>query len=205
MNRPHTSPSSSSGLRASALTLASPVALALALGLAGCESPKPARAAQTEMVPSNSAYEAASAKPRVVTPESSEDDPGGPAPAGGGGGAEGPSEPGPAAKGGSTVTATLPASGPTPTGTTAAAVTSNQKPTRAECMQVIDRYVELEVQSNPALQGIPPDMLKQLLKTAKGQATAQKGDPCKEENITRAKYNCAMGAATREAWKACMK
>lgn len=203
MKHPQTSPASPRGSLLLALALASPAALAA--GLSGCESPKPPRAAQTEMVPSNSAYEAASAKPRVVTPpESSPDDPGGPAPAGGGG-AEAPSEPGPTAKGGSTVTATLPASGPTPTGTTAAAVTSNQKPTRAECMQVIDRYVELEVQSNPALQGIPPDMLKQLLKTAKGQATAQKGDPCKEENITRAKYNCAMGAPTREAWKACMK
>jgi len=205
LNRPTLSPSSPSGLRSLALTFVATGALAL--GLAGCESPKPARSAQTEMVPSNSAYEAASAKPRVVTPESSESDPGGPAPAsasGASGGAEAPSEP---AGKGSTVTRTLPASGPTPTptGTTAAAVTSNQKPTRAECMQVIDRYVELEVQSNPALQGIPPDMLKQLLNQAKGQATAQKGDPCKEENITRAKYTCAMAAGTREAWKACMK
>lgn len=130
--------------------------LMVALGLAGCESPKPPRTAQTEMVPSNSAYEAASAKPKIVTPESSDEDPGGPAAAGGAGGGEAHSGPGAPAKGGSTVTATLPASGPTPTGTTSAAVTSNQKPTRAECAQVIDRYVELEVQSNPALQGIPP-------------------------------------------------
>ena len=194
-------PSASFFVRAARLVAAVWVASALV----ACGESRPAKSAQTEMVPSNSAYEAASAKPRVVTPpESSQDDPGGPAPASGGG-AEAPSEPGPAPKGGGTVTATLPGPGPTSTGSTAAAVTSNQKPTRAECMQVIDRYVELEVQANPALQGIPPDMLKQLLKTAKGQATAQKGDPCKEENITRAKYNCAMGAPSREAWKACMK
>lgn len=179
------------------------------LALLGCESPKPARSAQTEMVPSNSAYEAAAAKPQVVKPaESPTEEPGGTggggaAPSGGGGGAAaGATTP---SKGGSTVSAPLAGPAPTPGSPGAADLKNSKPPTRAECMQVIDRYVELEVQSNPALQGIPPEMLQQLLKTAKGQATAQKGDPCAEEKITRGKYNCAMAAPNRDAWKACMK
>ena len=165
------------------------------------------------MVPSNSAYEAASAKPQIVKTEASSDEPppggalpasaGGGAGGGGGGGAAGTPAAAPAK--GNTVSATVsgPASGPVPAGTSDP---RNQKPpTRAECTQVIDHFVDLEVQANPALQGIPPDMLAQLLKTAKGQASSQKGDPCAEEKITRGKYNCAMAASTREAWKACMK
>lgn len=163
------------------------------------------------MVPSNSAYEAAAAKPQIVKTETPSDEPspGGALPAGNGGGAGASptGAPGGPGKGGSTVSATVSgpgaSTGPVPAG---ASDPKNQKPpTRAECMQVIDRYVELEVQANPALQGIPPEMLQQLLKTAKGQATSQKGDPCAEEKITRGKYNCAMAAPSRDAWKACMK
>jgi hypothetical protein len=48
-------------------------------------------------------------------------------------------------------------------------------------------------------------MLKSMLAQAKQQASAQKGDPCKVEGITRAKYACGMAAKTPEAWKACMR
>jgi hypothetical protein len=161
------------------------------------------------MVPSNSAHDAATAnaKPRIVGPDA----PGGEngeVPAGG----TGPSAGSPAGSGPTPVTGS--GTGPTTTATASfpaapagpAVDPKNQKPpTKAECSAVIDRYVELEVQSNPQLAGIPPEMLKQLLNQAKQQASSQKGDPCAEEKITRAKYNCGMAAQTRDAWKACMK
>jgi hypothetical protein len=186
-----------------------PVAL---LALAACEPSHPPRAAQTEMVPSNSAHDTANAnaKPRIVGPDAPGGDDGevpagGTAPStghaggtGGGGGGPTPVTGSGTGTAGTTTTAQLPAA--------PAVDPKNQKPpTKAECSAVIDRYVELEVQSNPQLAGIPPEMLKQLLKQAKEQASSQKGDPCAEEKITRAKYNCGMAAQTRDAWKACMK
>lgn len=184
--------------------------LALCALLAACEPSRPPRAAQTEMVPSNSAHDTATAnaKPRIVGPDAPGGENGevpaggtGPSSAGGAGGS-GPTPVAGSGTGptGTTTTASLPATPAAPVDP------KNQKPpTKAECTAVIDRYVELEVQSNPQLAGIPPEMLKQLLNQAKQQASSQKGDPCAEEKITRAKYNCGMAAQTRDAWKACMK
>ncbi len=184
--------------------------LAVSALLAACEPSHPPRAAQTEMVPSNSAHDTATAnaKPRIVGPdapggEDGEVPAGGSAPStphsgGAAGGGPSPVTGSGTGTSGTTTTAQLPAA--------PAVDPKNQKPpTKAECSAVIDRYVELEVQSNPQLAGIPPEMLKQLLNQAKQQASSQKGDPCAEEKITRAKYNCGMAAQTRDAWKACMK
>lgn len=180
------------------------VASSALLAVSGCEGSHAARPAQTEMVASNSAFEASSARPQIVGEHGSSEGP----PAGGAGtGATGPGA-GPQQVGGTgpaAQTATAPISG-SPTPTPAAVDPKNTKaPTRAECTQVIDRYVELEVKSNPQLSAIPPEMLKTMLAQAKQQASSQKGDPCAEEKITRSKYNCAMGAQTPDAWKSCMK
>jgi len=70
---------------------------------------------------------------------------------------------------------------------------------------VVDRYLDLEIKSRPELKALPQDMLKSMIAQAKQQASSQKGDPCAEEGITRAKYTCGMNATTPEQWKACMK
>lgn len=182
-----------------------PVLLGASLALvlvSACEGSRPPRAAQTEMVPSNSSFESSSARPQIVGEPPSEGVPaGGNGPASAGGGPTPAPGTGPAP--GQTANAGLPSA---PTGPTPAVDPKNSKPpTRAECTQVIDHFVDLEVKSNPALSGIPPEMVKSMLAQAKMQASAQKGDPCTEEKITRAKYNCGMAAQTPDAWKSCMK
>lgn len=73
------------------------------------------------------------------------------------------------------------------------------KVSKADCNRVMDRYLELEMGTNPALAGLPPELVTQ----AKEQAKQQHGDtPC---NATAAQYRCAMEATTTAAWQKCMK
>jgi hypothetical protein len=74
---------------------------------------------------------------------------------------------------------------------------------RAECNQVLDRYLELEFASNPQLKNVPPEMRQQIIEQAKAQARQEKGEaPC---DATRSQYTCAMGAGSAAAWQRCMK
>lgn len=174
--------------------------MGVAAALVACGESRPAKSAQTEMVPSNSAFEASATKPPIVGDTQASDS----APAVGtpvGAPGSGPT-PGPAPSAPThTQTAPLPAA---PSGAPEPSAKGGA-PTRAECMQVLDHFLDLEIKSRPELSGLPPEMVKSMLAQARQQATAQKGDPCKEEGITRAKYACGMAAKTSEAWKTCMR
>ena len=70
---------------------------------------------------------------------------------------------------------------------------------KAECDEVMDKYLSLEVAGNPQLAGVDPATIAQ----AKQMMKAQHGDnPC---SATRAQYTCAMGSTTTAAWQKCMK
>ncbi len=70
---------------------------------------------------------------------------------------------------------------------------------RAECDRVMDRYLELEIDKNPQLKDVPPEIIEQ----AKQMAREKHGDaPC---TATRAQYTCAMSAGSTAAWQRCMK
>jgi hypothetical protein len=70
---------------------------------------------------------------------------------------------------------------------------------RSECDRVMDKYLELEIASNPQLKGVPPEVIEQ----AKQMAREKHGDaPC---TATRAQYSCAMAASSTGAWQRCMK
>ena len=74
------------------------------------------------------------------------------------------------------------------------------KVSRAECNELIDKYLTMQMESDPRFAGITPEILE----SAKSQARSQKGDPCKE-NIPRAKYNCAIVSKSTKEWEKCMK
>src|SRR5690606_37682916 len=62
--------------------------------------------------------------------------------------------------------------------------------TKAECERVFDKYIELEMETNPQLAGLPREVIEQAKQTARqkhGEA------PC---TATRAQYNCAMAATS---------
>ena len=70
---------------------------------------------------------------------------------------------------------------------------------KAECDKAMDKYLNLEMATNPQLKGVPPEVMEQ----AKQMAREQHGDaPC---TATKAQYKCAMGATTTAAWQKCMK
>jgi len=79
------------------------------------------------------------------------------------------------------------------------------KVSRAECKQTFDKYIDLTLASDSRFEGIPPEMIAQLKEQALSQAQSQKGDPCSTQDVTRAQYQCAMGAPTTAAWQRCMK
>lgn len=71
--------------------------------------------------------------------------------------------------------------------------------TKAECEKAMDKYLSLEISTNPQLKGVPPEVIEQ----AKQMAREQHGEaPC---TATKAQYKCAMGATTVAAWQKCMK
>ena len=70
---------------------------------------------------------------------------------------------------------------------------------KAECDKAMDKYLSLEISSNPQLKGVPPEVIEQ----AKQMAREQHGEaPC---TATKAQYKCAMAATTVPAWQKCMK
>lgn len=146
--------------------------LLLLLGLAACSSSPPARAPQ-ETVPANSLDRSKLDAPPVDDPTLATEDP--PAP--------------------------VPVATPARTEIPEPTVTKGGKGkvSKADCSRVMDRYLELEMGSNPALAGLPPEVVGQ----AKEQMKQQHGDaPC---NATAAQYRCAMEATTTAAWQKCMK
>lgn len=71
--------------------------------------------------------------------------------------------------------------------------------TTAECEQLMDRYLELELRGNAKLAGVDPEVIAQ----AKEMARQQNGPmPC---DATHAQYTCGMAATSTAAWQRCLK
>jgi hypothetical protein len=85
---------------------------------------------------------------------------------------------------------------------------SGPKATRLECEKVLDRYLDLQLTTNPELAAVAKDLEQAGMRDAlKAQARQQNGGktPCEQDGISRAQYSCGMAASTLEAWRACME
>jgi hypothetical protein len=78
-----------------------------------------------------------------------------------------------------------------------------------ECDQMLDHYIDMIAQADPAAQNLPPDraaavrQLKRSLKKAEARYThAQR--QCEAE-VSRKEYECAMAAKTPDDWEACIE
>jgi hypothetical protein len=78
-----------------------------------------------------------------------------------------------------------------------------------ECDQMLDRYIDMIAQADPAAQNLPPDQatavrqMKRTLKKAEARYThAQK--QC-EADVSRKEYDCAMAAKNPDEWEACIE
>ena len=77
---------------------------------------------------------------------------------------------------------------------------SGPRVSAAECDQVLEKALELEIGSKPEFAGIDK---KQLIAQTKTMARQQHGEaPCE---ATRSQYNCAMSAGSTAEWKRCMQ
>lgn len=82
------------------------------------------------------------------------------------------------------------------------------KVTRAECTQVLDRYLDMVIAGEPGQADLSPDEARAAREAKKA---SQKRDPsfhrvedqCEAE-LSRREYRCAMKAPTPETWQACI-
>jgi hypothetical protein len=80
--------------------------------------------------------------------------------------------------------------------------------TRAECTQMLDRYLDMVIAGDPALAMLSADEARS---TRDARKAERKADPsfrkvelqCEAE-ISRREYRCAMKSFTPETWQACI-
>lgn len=88
------------------------------------------------------------------------------------------------------------------------AVACNGKATRAQCTEMLDRYVDMTIAGDPTLADLSPEesraareMKRALRKAEPGYAHVE--SQCESE-ISKSEYRCAMKAPTPETWQACI-
>ena len=84
----------------------------------------------------------------------------------------------------------------------------NGKATKEQCSEMIDKYLDMTIASEPGLADLSPaeeraarEMKKALRKNEPSYARVS--TQCETE-ITKAEYRCAMKANTPETWQACI-
>jgi hypothetical protein len=89
-----------------------------------------------------------------------------------------------------------------------ASVACNGKVTRAQCTEMLDRYLDMTIAGDPALADLPPaearaarEMKKALRKSEPAYARVE--NQCESE-ISKSEYRCAMKAPSPETWQACI-
>ena len=89
-----------------------------------------------------------------------------------------------------------------------AAFACNGKIARAECTDMLDRYIEMTLAGEPGFAELPPaearaarEMKKAL---RKGEPSYKRVQEQCEAEISRREYRCAMKAPTPETWQACI-
>jgi hypothetical protein len=68
----------------------------------------------------------------------------------------------------------------------------------AQCSEMMDRYLDLEIASNPQLVGVTPEILEEAKKTAREKHGSA---PC---TANAAEYTCAMKATSTAGWQRCV-
>jgi hypothetical protein len=82
------------------------------------------------------------------------------------------------------------------------------KVTRAECTQVLDKYLGMVIAGEPGLGDVSPDEARAAREAEKESRERDPSfhrveDKCEAE-LSRREYRCAMKAPTPETWQACI-
>lgn len=88
------------------------------------------------------------------------------------------------------------------------AAACNGKASPEQCTEMLDRYLDMTIASDPTLADLPPlearaarEMKKALRKAEPSYARVE--GQC-ESSISKREYRCAMKAPTPETWQACI-
>ena len=88
------------------------------------------------------------------------------------------------------------------------ALACNGKVTRAECSEMLDKYIDMTVSGEPAagdLSAAEARAAREMKKALrKGDARYTRVQEQCEAEITRREYRCAMKAPSPETWQACI-
>ena len=97
---------------------------------------------------------------------------------------------------------------PTLLGILLLAAACNGKASREQCTEMLEKYLDMTIASDPALVDLPPpearaarEMKKALRKAEPSYARVE--DQCEAE-ISKREYRCAMKAPNPETWQACI-
>lgn len=88
------------------------------------------------------------------------------------------------------------------------ALACNGKVSRAECSEMLDRYLEMTISADPTLAGLGPNEAKAArdMKVAirRGEPQYRRVQDQCEAEISKKEYRCAMKSDTPEKWQACI-
>jgi hypothetical protein len=88
------------------------------------------------------------------------------------------------------------------------ALACNGKVSRAECGEMLDKYLEMTIAADPTLAGLAPNEAKAArdMKVAirRGEPQYRRVQDQCEAEISKKEYRCAMKSDTPEKWQACI-
>ena len=88
------------------------------------------------------------------------------------------------------------------------ALACNGKATRAQCNEMLDKYLDMTIESDPDLANLPrveANAAREMKKALRKSEPAYKKvhEQCEAE-ISKHEYRCAMKASSPETWQACI-
>jgi len=80
--------------------------------------------------------------------------------------------------------------------------------TREECREILERYIDLSLETDPELQKLPPPQaraVRDMKRAVKlGEDSYQKVELRCEAEVTKKQLRCARDAHTADEWQACI-
>lgn len=80
--------------------------------------------------------------------------------------------------------------------------------TREECREILEHYIDLSLQADPELEGLPPPQAEAVRKIKRavklGEPSVQKVELSCEAEVERRHIRCAKSASSTEEWEACL-
>jgi hypothetical protein len=84
----------------------------------------------------------------------------------------------------------------------------NRRATAEECARMLDKYIEMQGNADPAMRDLSPARQELLRAEKKAQKRSEpiyrvRFEQCQRE-VTRSQYECAMATMNPDTWEACL-